>query len=100
MRYIVFTAFLLGAIPAVADEVSRADRRAQCVDWMMTAYPSGLEEVACNAQFALPSPFLFKCARAQKVGFRDSTERDACQIFLANTARKIGNGYIRNGAEK
>ncbi|MBC58089.1 MAG: hypothetical protein CL814_14305 [Confluentimicrobium sp.] len=73
-----------------------AQRRAQCVGWMMTAYPSGLEEVACTNEFGLPSPFLFKCASAQRNGFADTTQQRACQVFFARASQAAGDGYVQN----
>lgn len=69
-------------------------RRAQCVAWMMTAYPSGLEEGACTAEFGLPSPFLFACARAEHRGFDSAIQREACRVFFARAAETAAEGYV------
>lgn len=87
---------ILGFLPACAAAADPlADRRVQCLDWMMSGYPSGLEESACNAQFALPSPFLFRCARAQRAGYASLTERRACGDYLARMARDTAQGCMR-----
>lgn len=84
---------IAGAAPATAD---LDERRAQCVAWMMNGYPSGIEEVACKAQFSLPSPFLFNCVRAQRLGFDTDTHRRACHVFFVQAAEATERGYIRN----
>lgn len=84
------------AWPALAGTDAYEQRRAACVGWMMTAYPSGLEEVSCTAEFDLPSPFLFKCMRAQRVGFDSQTQKRACGLYLAQAADRVADGYVRN----
>lgn len=82
--------------PALAETDPYEERRARCLGWMMTDYPSGLEEVSCTAEFDLPSPFLFKCVRAQRTGFDSATQQRACGLFLAQAADRVSDGYIRN----
>lgn len=84
------------ASPALAETDAYEDRRARCLGWMMTAYPSGLEEVSCTVEFDLPSPFLFKCIRAQRVGFDNSTQQRACGLYLARAADRMSDGFVRN----
>jgi hypothetical protein len=87
--------FALMAAPAGADPLEA--RRAQCLGWMMAgAYPSGLAEKSCQADFALPSAFLFKCARAQHKGFADDRQRAACTVFFAQAATQAEQGYVLN----
>lgn len=69
-------------------------RRSQCVAWMMSAYPSGLEELACTSEFDLPSPFLFKCIRAQRVGFASETQIAACRLMFERAAEETAAGYV------
>ena len=71
-----------------------ADRRAQCVGWMMSAYPTGLDEQWCTTQFALPSAFHFQCARAQHKGFTTEGQRNACASFFARAADQATSGYV------
>jgi hypothetical protein len=86
---------LLTALPATADDAAWEARRAQCVGWMMAgAYPSGLAETSCQSDFALPSAFLFACARAQRTGFASETQRAACTLFFAEAARDAERGYV------
>lgn len=84
---------LLSASPAAAVDLD--ERRAQCVGWMMSGYPSGLEETSCTAQFSLPSPFLFKCVRAERLGFERDTQKCACQHFFIQASVRANNGYVR-----
>lgn len=72
------------------------DRRAQCLGWMVQGYPSGLEETACTAQFSLPSPFLFKCAHAQRKGYDSELQRNACRLFFEEASIATGDGYVRS----
>lgn len=84
------------AIPAAASDAGDPyeARRAQCVAWMMSAYPSGLEEGTCTAEFGLPSPFLFTCARAEYSGFTSATQREACRLFFSRAAETAAEGYV------
>ncbi|QFT82319.1 hypothetical protein FIU89_16975 [Roseovarius sp. THAF27] len=91
---IVMSALIAVASPAAAQTLE--DRRAQCMGWMMQGYPSGIEETACTAQFSLPSPFLFKCARAQRVGYDSVRQRAACKLFFEEASLAADEGYIRN----
>ena len=84
-------------LPPVIDAADpHTEHRARCIGWMMSDYPSGLEETACAAYFALPSAFLFKCARAQKLGYQDATQRRACALFFARASKQAETGYVLN----
>lgn len=93
----VFLLLSGGVTPAQASDAAsgESDRRAQCTQWMVTGYPSGLEEKACTWAFGLPSPFLFKCARAQKWGYESETQKQACISFFAKASEAAGDGYVR-----
>ncbi|MEO0774791.1 MAG: hypothetical protein AAFZ04_16605 [Pseudomonadota bacterium] len=75
---------------------SESERRTQCLGWMMQGYPSGLEETSCTNQFSLPSPFLFKCVRAERRGYDSDLQRNACALFLEEASLRAENGYVRN----
>ncbi|WP_158966457.1 hypothetical protein [Chachezhania sediminis] len=64
--------------------------------WMLTAYPTGLDEAFCTAEYDLPSPFLFKCARASRTGFDCETHREACRLMVSRAADAAAKGYVRN----
>lgn len=74
---------------------AHAAREAQCRAWAATAFPSGLEETSCRFEFALPSPFLFVCARGQDRGFDSDLQRAACADFFARSAARARAGYVR-----
>lgn len=61
---------------------------------MMTAYPTGLDESWCTAEFDLPSAFLFKCARRR--GFESATQREACRIMFLRAAKEAADGHVLN----
>jgi len=90
---------LVPVLAAFATQASAADayeqRRQQCLSWLASGYPSGLEEISCRAEFDLPSPFLMLCARGLRVGFRDDTQRAACARFFAARSAEIADGYVR-----
>ncbi len=99
MRKIIMALLILPA-PLVAEvlpqDASYAARQTACMAWVVGgAYPSGLEEVACTAEFGLPSPFLFKCALAQHAGYASGGQREACALFLARAADATRQGYVR-----
>lgn len=88
-------AYVTSPARASDDASAFADRRTQCTQWMVGGYPSGLEEKACTWTFGLPSPFLFKCARAQKWGYENETQKQACISFFAKASEAAGDGYVR-----
>ncbi len=91
------SALILGASsPVYAETSTRELRREQCVGWMMTDYPSGIQEVSCVSEFSLPSAFMFKCARAERNGYRDELQRKACMFYFAKASRNAQGGYVRN----
>lgn len=93
MRIVVIILAVL--CPAFASAQSLEDRRTECVGWMMSGYPSGIEETACTAQFSLPSPFLFKCIRGQRLGFDTTLQREACSDYLARASSEAAESYVR-----
>ena len=91
---VIILSLCAGAAEAAEPGDPYEARRAQCVAWMMTAYPSGLEEGACTSEFGLPSPFLFACARAEYRGFESTSQREACRVFFARAAETAAEGYV------
>jgi hypothetical protein len=85
---------LAGAAPARSGD-AHAAREAQCRAWAATAFPSGLDEVSCRFEFALPSPFLFVCARGQDRGYDSDLQRAACADFFTRAADRARAGYVR-----
>jgi len=82
-------------LPVAAIAETEEARRTQCLGWMYSGYPSGLEETACTAQFSLPSPFLFKCIRGQKTGYDTDLQKAACSDFLARASDEAAESYVR-----
>lgn len=83
-------------VPKAATPDPYDDRRAACTDWMMSDYPTGLDESWCTAEFALPSAFLIKCARAQHLGFESPTQQKACRLMFLRAAETAANGFVLN----
>lgn len=104
IRVVSFLILTLLAPSAHAEPVSSAmtaadnyeTRRDTCTSWMLTDYPSGLDETWCRAEFALPSAFLIKCSKAQQVGFTSKTQREACRLMFLRAAGETANGYVLN----
>ena len=95
MRAAIFISAMVAlASPAFAQTLE--ERRVQCMGWMVQGYPSGIEETACTAQFSLPSPFLFKCARAQQIGYDSAQQRAACRLYFEEASLATQDGYVRN----
>lgn len=86
------TAAAVGA-PLAGDRLD--ERRSQCFGWMVDGYPSGIEETSCTAQFDLPSPFLFKCARAERRGYETALQKKACATYLADASKAAERGVVR-----
>lgn len=62
----------------------------------MSDYPSGLDETWCEAEFALPSAFIIKCAQARHLGFTNRAQQEACRIMFLRAADMAANGYVLN----
>lgn len=71
-------------------------RRSTCTQWMMSAYPTGLDETWCTAEFALPSAFLIKCARARHLGFDSPRQKEACRLMFLRAAELAAEGFVTN----
>lgn len=71
-------------------------RKAACTTWMMSDYPTGLDESWCTAEFALPSAFLIKCARAKHLGFASAGQKEACRLMFLKAAEDMTNGIVLN----
>lgn len=63
---------------------------------MLSAYPTGLDETWCTAEFALPSAFLIKCARARHLGFESTVQREACRLMFLRAAETTADGFVLN----
>lgn len=85
-----------GSGPVSADVSTIEHRRKQCVAWMMSDYPSGIQEASCVSEFSLPSAFMFKCAWAERNGYRNELQRKACVFFFAKASNNAENGFVRN----
>lgn len=103
IRTISLLVLTLIALPAHADPTAGAmvtdsyeARRDTCTTWMLTDYPSGLDETWCRAEFALPSAFLIKCSKAQQIGFSSQTQREACRLMFLRAAGETAAGYVLN----
>ena len=94
MRAALIFLFALAG-PQVASADPLEERRGTCLGWMVSGYPSGIEETACTAQFSLPSPFLFKCMRGTRLGFDSDLQRRACVDYLARASTDMADSYIR-----
>lgn len=102
--YLMLGAILIGAAAHLSTETRaqtvdvvdlRSERRAECLNWLDTGYPSGIEEVSCRSEFDLPSPFLLVCARGLRLGFKDALQREACTDFFAAQSDQMRSAYVR-----
>ena len=60
------------------------------------AYPSGIEQAWCEANFDLPDPFVLTClGRIEQGQWTDDIEKTACQILLTDLITRQYSDYLK-----
>jgi hypothetical protein len=81
-----------------------ADRRAtlfddplfrRCISWMLDGSGGALIENRCIADFAIPPPSIFSCARKVMTGFQSSADQEGCALIFEEQAKKVRSGYVK-----
>jgi hypothetical protein len=67
----------------------------RCVSWMLDGQRGAMIEDICLAEYEIPPPSLFLCARKVETGFLSSTDREGCAIVFEEQAKKVRAGYIK-----
>jgi len=67
----------------------------QCISWLLDGEQGGLIENLCIANYSLPTPSQFICARKILTGFKSATEQEGCAIIFEEQAKKVRAGYVK-----
>jgi hypothetical protein len=78
------------AEPAFDDPLFR-----KCVSWMLDGNRGALIENLCIADYSIPPPSLFICARKVLAGFESVADRDGCAILFEEQARRARAGRVK-----
>ena len=92
----IFAGGLLGGAQAAPAEPPFDDplfRR--CVSWLLDGNQGALIDNLCLAEYSLPSPSLFLCARRALEGFSSEADREGCAVLFEEQARKIRSGFVK-----
>jgi len=91
------TLLLLVPAPAgsVGDQPFEDGLFRRCIAWLLSGEGGGLIENLCIANYQLPTPSLFQCARKTLSGFGSETEREVCAVIFDEQARKVRSAPLR-----
>ena len=78
------------AEPAFDDPLFR-----KCVSWMLDGNRGALIENLCIADYSIPPPSLFICARKVLAGFESAADRDGCAFLFEEQARRARAGRVK-----
>jgi hypothetical protein len=67
----------------------------RCISWMLSGEGGALIDNLCAANYALPSPSLFMCARKSLSGFDSAVDREVCAVIFDEQAKKARAGKVR-----
>lgn len=67
----------------------------RCISWMLSGEGGALIDNLCTANYALPSPSMFMCARKSISGFDSVQDREVCAIIFDEQAKKARAGKVR-----
>ncbi|WP_442578146.1 hypothetical protein ACSBOB_21675 [Mesorhizobium sp. ASY16-5R] len=81
-----------------------ADRRAalfedplfrSCINWMLDGSGGAMIENRCIADFAIPPPSIFSCARKVMTGFQSAADQEGCALIFEEQAKRVRSGYVK-----
>lgn len=67
----------------------------RCISWMLSGSGGALIDNRCSADFAIPSPSIFSCARKVMTGFQSVADQEGCALIFEEQARKVRSGYVK-----
>lgn len=84
------------AVPARAQDYPFDDQLfRRCVGWMLSGKGGALIENLCIADYDMPAPSLFLCARKTLAGFESEAEREGCAVIFDEQAKRTREGRVR-----
>lgn len=92
-------AFLIGLGAtgrAAADEPAFDDALfRRCISWMLNGEGGALIDNLCTADYSIPPPSLFICARKVLAGFESDADRAGCALLFEEQARRARAGRVK-----
>jgi hypothetical protein len=67
----------------------------KCVSWMLDGNRGALIENLCIADYSIPPPSLFICARKVLAGFESDADRAGCAVLFEEQAKRARAGWVR-----
>src|SRR5688572_10817164 len=67
----------------------------RCISWMLEGSGGALIDNRCSADFAIPSPSIFSCARKVMTGFQSAADQEGCALIFEEQARRVRSGYVK-----
>lgn len=66
----------------------------KCISWLLDGEQGGMIDNLCNANYSIPTPSQFICARKILIGFKSANEQEGCAIIFEEQAKKARAGYV------
>lgn len=67
----------------------------KCVSWMLDGKRGALIDNLCVANYSIPPPSLFICARKVLAGFESDADRAGCAFLFEEQARRARAGWVK-----
>ena len=95
MPAIVFVGLLGEARAAPAEPPFDDPLFRRCISWLLDGNQGALIDNLCLADYSLPPPSLFLCARRALDGFSSEADREGCAVLFEDQARKMRAGFVK-----
>jgi hypothetical protein len=66
-----------------------------CINWMLDGSGGAMIENRCIADFAIPPPSIFSCARKVMTGFQSAADQEGCALIFEEQAKRVRSGYVK-----
>ena len=67
----------------------------RCISWMLNGEGGALIDNLCTADYSIPPPSLFICARKVLAGFESDADRDGCALIFEEQAKRARAGRVK-----
>ena len=67
----------------------------RCLGWMLDGNQGAFIQDVCLADFDIPPPSLFLCARKVATGFHSWSDQEGCAIVFEEQAKKVREGFVK-----
>jgi hypothetical protein len=67
----------------------------RCISWMLNGEGGALIDNLCTADYSIPPPSLFICARKVLAGFDSDADRVGCALIFDEQAKRARAGRVK-----